>query len=314
MSTVRRIAKNTISIAIGQMGWILLSLLLYYSSRILGVEDFGKYAFAFSFVNLFIVFSEFGLSGVVVRQLSRNRETVKKYLGNIIVIKLLLSALAFALVFISINLLSYPDDTKIAVYFLGAYMALAAFANLATYIFRAFEKMEFEGFLIAFPKFMTVVFGIPALLLGYGLIGLATAFLAAGILDVIVSLYLVARHFSEIKPEVDISFWKDITSQSIPFGLIFLFNTLSGRINTLMLSLFSNDYAVGIYSAADKFVEGFYIIPSLVVAPLYPVMSRYYLSSKESLQKTYYMAFKALFIFSLPLAVGSIFVSGKPIG
>ncbi|HIH33515.1 MAG TPA: flippase [Candidatus Diapherotrites archaeon] len=305
MSVARRVAKNTFFLVSGQVLWTVFSIiLLLFSARILGVEDFGNYGFAFAFVLLFSIIADFGFERAVVRDLARNRKAVAKYLGNLFVIKIIFCAFVFFLIALSINLLGYSESVVSATYLLGAYVVLNSLAALPRFVFKAFEEMHYDAFLTIFSKGTVMVFGIAALLSGFGLIGLAFAFFLSGLLTAILGFFIVVKKFSAFKPEFDFSFWKSLLFQNIPFALNSFFSSFSGRISTVLLSLLQGSFAVGIYSAAYKFLEGLQALPTLIVMPVYPVMSRYFLSSKAELQKAYYFAFKLLFILTLPLSFG----------
>ena len=62
----------------------------------------------------------------------------------------LLSLLIFALIVITINLMSYPADTKNAVYLFGIYTLIVSYPAVFKVTFRAFEKMNLEDLM----KFM----------------------------------------------------------------------------------------------------------------------------------------------------------------
>ena len=61
----------------------------------------------------------------------------------------LLSLIIFALIVITINLMSYPADTKNAVYLFGIYTLIVSYSAVFKVTFRAFEKMNLEDFLLA---------------------------------------------------------------------------------------------------------------------------------------------------------------------
>jgi len=82
------------------------------------------------------------------------------------------------------------------------------------------------------------------------------------------------------------------------FGLIYV------RIDTVMLSMMKGDAVVGWYNAAYNIVLGVKPIPQLLMNALFPLMSSYFVSSKDSLKVVYEKSFKYLFILGLPLAVG----------
>jgi len=65
------------------------------------------------------------------------------------------------------------------------------------------------------------------------------------------------------------------------------------------------DQAVGWYSASFQTMQVFLFIPAVFLAALYPVVSRFYVSSEESLRFVYQKSFKYLALLGLPIAVGT---------
>lgn len=63
-----------------------------YLARILGPEDFGKMNFALAIVGYFAMLSQFGLNTVGVRQVARDRTTMRTYIKHIVSLKVFLGA------------------------------------------------------------------------------------------------------------------------------------------------------------------------------------------------------------------------------
>ena len=69
------IFKNTFWLALEEVISKLLKLILIiYVARILGVTNYGKFIFALAFVSLFVIFSDFSLSIITTREVSRGKE------------------------------------------------------------------------------------------------------------------------------------------------------------------------------------------------------------------------------------------------
>ncbi len=305
MSVARRVAKNTVFLSIGQIVWTLFSIaLLLFSARILGVEDFGYYTFAFAFVLLFSILTDFGFDNVVVRELARNPKLVGKYVQNLLAIKLLFSLVAFLAITAILLMWNLPPYVVYSTLLLGLYVIFNSLSSLPKCVFRSFEKMQYEALLTGLSKFLALAFGIPLLVLGYGLLGLAFAFFLAGFITLLVSFFLMVSKFTPLGIQFDFQFWKSVILESLPFALTAFFSTFSGKITTVLLGLLQSNLSVGIYSAAYKFLEGLTALPTLIVLPVYPLLSRYFISSKTELEKTYYFTFKLLFVFVLPLSFG----------
>lgn len=312
MNTVQTIAKNTGLLAISNVITSILGFfLLIYLARYLGEVGFGKYSFALSFTALFSIIANLGMNNYIIREIARNKELTNEYLTNVSVIKLLLSFIAFGLIVLTINLMDYPKDTTYAVYLFGIYMILISFVLTFRSIFQAYERMGYDAavgvieYIILFSLVLFVLFS------GYGLIELAYVYIFVGIVAVSLSFSIIVIKIAKPKPAIDFSLWKTLIVGSIPFALNALFGVLFFRIDTVMLSVLKNDAAVGIYNAAYNPLLALGVIPTVFIAALYPVMSRYFVSSKDSLEILTGLSSKYMAILGFPVAMGCFVLADR---
>ena len=117
MNTVQRVAKNTGVVFVGDIIFRTISLVVtLYLARYLGTVGFGKYSFVFAYLSFFLVITDFGLHTILVRDMSRDKSSAPKLIGNAYFIKLVLTVFAVVLSVIVISLMSYPPDTTSYIY------------------------------------------------------------------------------------------------------------------------------------------------------------------------------------------------------
>ena len=312
MNTIQRIAKNTLALFSAQFFVSILSLLLsVYIARILGDVDFGRYSFALAFVTILAVFSDLGYNTLLIRDVARSRDQASKYLSNIISIRALLSLIIFFLIFIIINLMGYSNDTKNIIYLFGLYVILGSLAAVFRTTFRAFEKMEYEAAINIISEIVKVSLGLLVLFLGYGLMMLAVVFLITAIFNFIISFLVCEKKFVKSRTELDFDFFKSTIKIAFPLSLLSIFGLIYIRIDTVMLSVLKGNAVVGWYNASYNLVLSFKAVPHLLMNALLPLMSYYYISSKNLLKKTYEKSFKYLLILGLPVALGISLISDR---
>lgn len=311
MSAIR-IIKNTGALAFGEIITRVLSLILIiYLARYLGDTGFGRYSLAFAFTSLFLVITDPGVNAVVIRDIARDKTLVGKYTGNILILKSLLSLVAFSLIVGAINLMEYPDETKLAVYIVGIYTILTSFSQLTRSVFRAFEKMEYEALLNIIERLVFVSLGMVVLFMGYGLIEVVSVFLIAGAINILLSFFLTAHKFAIPKLEPDPGLWKYLIREGLPFGLALIFVTVYIKIDTVMLSAMKGDAAAGWYNAAYQIPLSISLISFAFMESIFPVLSKLYESSMESLIYAYEKSFKFLSLIILPIALSITLLSEK---
>lgn len=313
MNAVQKIAKNIGMLAISQLVInILAFILLIFVARYFGPAEYGVYSFAISFTALFAVFADIGISQFMIRDIARNHELSSEYLTNVSVIKIILSVITFGLIALTINLMHYPADVVYIVYLFGIYTILTSFSLMLMSLFQAFEKMEYMAAVTTIEKLILISLGLYVLFLGYGLTTLAYVYIFSGIMSVIVSFLIIITKISKPLPKINITIWKTITINSIPFGLNTLFGILFFQIDTVFLSVLQNDVAVGLYNAAyNPLLALGTVLSTMVVSAIYPVMSRYFISSRDSLKHLTVTNSKYMAIIGFPIAVGAFILADQ---
>ena len=109
--------------------------------------------------------------------------------------------------------------------------------------------------------------------------------------------------FSRPKIEIDWDFWKPTIRTATEFGFIGVFVTIYIWIDSVMLSFMQGNDAVGLYNAAYRIVLLLLFIPTVINSAIFPVMSRLYVSSHNSLEKIVEKYFKFMLLIGIPLGV-----------
>jgi len=313
MNIVQKITKNIGYLAISQIvGAILAFILFIYVARFLGEAQFGDYSFAISFTSLFVIFADIGINQLIIREIARDHSLTSEYITNVSVMKILLSLITFGLIALTINLMHYSQIVIYIVYLFGIYTLLDSFAQIFMSIFQAFEKMEYVAITTIITRILLTVLALYLLFSGYGLIELAYAYVTIGLIEVVLSVVISIKKITKPVMKLNFSLWKYLTIKSAPFGLNSLFGMIFFRIDSILLSVFKNNTAVGIYSAAfNPLLAIGGMLSTITISALYPVMSRYYVSSKDSLEQFTVISSKYMAIIGFPIAIGGFILSSE---
>jgi O-antigen/teichoic acid export membrane protein len=172
--------------------------------------------------------------------------------------------------------------------------------------------MEFTSLLNFIKSLITVAGGAIVLLLGYDLIAIAFAYLAAAVLDLLLAAIIVFRKFVRPEFKIDLGFWKKTIPVALPFVALAFVAAVYAQIDIIILRSIEDDATVGWYKAATALVYTFSGIPALLSSAIFPAMSRFHVSSQESLKLTVQKAVKYLLILAFPIAFG-IAILAEPI-
>lgn len=312
MSTIRRVAKNTSILFLSQIvSYALIFFYTIYIARYLGANGYGILSFAIAFSGIFSILADLGLSTLTVREVAKDKSLAKKYLGNGLLIKTILSILTFFLIVLFINMLGYPQKTIIVVYFVSLSVILTSVSGIFYSIFQAYEKMEYQSsgqILSSIIMFLGVFIGI---YFAFDVVGFAIIFLVSSVIILVYSLLICFWKFLIPKIEYDLEFWKKTIKESLPFGLTGISVMMYIYIDTLLLSIFQNNEVVGWYNAAYRLVLFLLFIPNTINIAIFPTMSKFHISSPDSLRIINEKFFKLMIIIGIPIGVGITLLADK---
>jgi O-antigen/teichoic acid export membrane protein len=313
MTAVKKVTKNSIYLIIANISnKLILFVLFMLMVRYLGETLFGKYSFAVTFVGLFAILSDLSMGNLISREVIKDKEHLSKYFFNVLIIKVVLSLIAFMMIAATINMTDYPWDTKLAVYILGIYVLFnTALISFITPIFRAFENMEYEAFTSISQNIVTLLLGALVIYLNLGFIPLMAVFTIGSLLGFALGTSLIIMRYRVKMTGLDLNFSIGFVRSLSPFALDAVMVTLYSSIDRLLLSVMKGDAEVGYYSGVRTLVCVFLILPGAFNGAIFPMMVRSFNKDPAIFRVLYKKSFKYLFMLALPIAVGTtILASG----
>ena len=312
---VKRVAKNSLA----PMGLQLLNKVIDFAFamlmlRILAPEMAGRYTFAVAFIGYFDILVRFGLGTLLTREVSRDRGQANKYLSIVTILRGLLWLTSLPLMAIVLLLYAWVGDmTPDIVAAVACFAVGLFFSNLAdgfSAVFYAYEKMEYPAAIATVTALTRVSLGVLTLLLGWGIVGLAGVSVVANVVSAAILGGLMVRHCFRPHAEWDPQAGRWMMGTSFPLMINLLLATVFFRIDVLLLKPMKGDTVVGYYGAAYKYIDGLNIIPAYFTQAIFPLMSRYAASARDSLMRAYVLSLRLLLIVALPITVGTFFIAG----
>jgi len=164
--------------------------------------------------------------------------------------------------------------------------------------------MEVPASVTTVTTLLKVTLGTIALVVGGGFVGLAAVSIIVNIATMIVLYQLLRSTLFRPHAETDWPFQKRMLVDSYPLMINSLLATLFFKVAVQLLGWLTKDSRVlGWYSAAYKYVDAVQVIPAYFTLAIFPLMSRYAATAKDSLLRAYRLALKLLVIVAIPLAV-----------
>lgn len=306
MGQLQTIAKNSAVLLTAQViSYIFSFFITIYIARYLGTEGFGILSFALAFTGMFSVLADMGLNTFMVREVAREPAARDRYVTNIFLIKTLLAVLTLILIVVTINLLEYPPETILVVYILSLYIILNSLGGIFNSIFQAYQQMEWQSIGTILNSALLLGVVLMAIYLNLDVVAFASSYLLVSAVVLIYSFLIYIWKFHLPQFRVDLAFWHPTLGEAWHFGLISIFSTVYVWIDTLILSLFQGNEAVGIYNAAYRLVLVYLFIPTVFNMSIFPVMSRFFIDAQDSLKRTVEKYFDFMILIGTPLAVGT---------
>jgi len=313
MTKVTNIAKNTSYFTFALILQKVISF-AYFTilARTFVPDDLGKYYLAISLTTIFAIIIDLGLSNVLTREIAKDQEKANSHLASVLALKIPLSLLALASLWIFVQILNYESEIVYLAYLSAICMVLDSFTASFFACLRGFHNLKYESISSVIFQAIVLIFGIVAIGLHLNLYWMMTALVAGSVFNFFYSLILNRRIISgSLWSAFDKENTKNLWKISIPFALFGIYQKLYMYLDTVLLSIFAGNKYVGLYQVSFKIIFALQFLPMAFTASLYPAFSSYWKSNREQLAITFERAMNYLIIISLPISIGTVFLADK---
>ena len=274
--------RHSLQQAVGNSGWLLLDrvvrsgvtfVIIIWLARYLGPQQFGIFNYVLAIVAISSAMATFGLEDIVVRELVHSPSERNEILGTAFVIKLLGGGIAFITAITVIRWLR-PNEA-IMLWLVGIAAAGTFFLALDVidYWFRSAVQSKYtviarvtSAVILNLSKVGLIVFKAP--LSAFIVATFAEAALS-GVLLVVMYRARVGRVFA----------WNATRARAVsllksswPLFFSVMVVMIYMKIDQVMIGEMLGVQEVGIYSAAVRLVEMWYIVPAILAMSFFPSM------------------------------------------
>jgi len=299
-----RIAKNTLFQVIARIISSATNFLIaVFIAKHFGIFNYGEYTKVTAFVELFYLITDFGFNAIFLQK-EDNRLRFKDLFYPRIVLSFLLvlfvNVLALLLPYnvtlrtgfsplvrFGITLFSFTIITESMLY-----TSLAIFQRELTYNFFVISSLVGAVVTLLSIAFF-VLFSAP-------FIFIFIAFVIGGIGESITAILLTQEKILPVK--FDALFFWELTRETLPVGLMLIFNLVYFRIDILLLSIMKNTQDVAIYDLSYKFFDFLIALPLFLSNALYPTL----LDDQKNTRIFYLQAKKRIlffFLLAIPIVI-----------
>ncbi len=309
--SAKKIAANTLFLSLARfVGMVFSFAVVLLISRFFGPAALGQYNLALSVAAFFIIFSDAGISTIIVRELSKKRFD-RMFFSDAFLIKLFLSVFSLAVSSLLILFFARSFEAALFLFLIVFSFILDSFSLAFRSVFNAFQEMHLEAIVFVSQKIVFAVFSAALIFFGFDLIAVAIAFA----LSTLFSFFLSCIFFFRLphRPLLLFSLRTHgviLASAIIPFIIIGFLSMVSSKLDILLVKFFlQNDSLLGFYSAPKSLFDALFVVELGFFAALFPQLSMLFSTDKKKFSLVVSGVMKMLFVFSAPVIIVSVVFS-----
>jgi O-antigen/teichoic acid export membrane protein len=251
---------------------VLAAVSIAVLTRYLGRGDYGRYALALMYMQLFAVLADVGLYTTVVREISKDRSRTEELVGNALTLRLALSIVVIAAGAGLSLLLPYDHQVRVAILLAGVPLLLGMLTTSFNAVLQSELRMgraavaDVTGRAVA----LALVLLVAGLDLGFYAVMATAAGGAAATLAVTLAL---TRGIVRARFLAQTAVWRPLLRASVPLGIALAINQIYFRADTLIISLYEPYGQVGLYTLAYRILELTLVVGTVFLNNTFPVIS-----------------------------------------
>ena len=312
-STSVKVASNTIYQIIGKgISMSITMLTVIIITRVYGREGYGAFSLMQSWPALFFMIVDFGVNAIAARELSKDFSKAEKYIGNILLMRIIFSLSIVFLLNVALSFFPYSQELKVGIR-LGLFLLLTqALFSTSNIVFQA--RLKYDSSVISYSLGYLVILAL-VLLFSYfkvNVMWVNFGYVVGGVVTFLMTLRFLNKMGIYPKLSFDKDLWKYLFSSALPLGVMFILSQISFKEDAIMLSALrlpvsyglNNTESVAVYALPYKVFEVLLVIPTFFMNSVYPILVRHMEEGKEKLRDTF---FKSLwFLVGSGIIVGLI--------
>lgn len=271
----QRIFKNIYWALLGKLVNVFSSLFVgILVARYLGAEQYGLMNYVISYVTLFGVLAEFGMSNVEIRELSKGCVCKEKLLGTALWLKVVFALITIVFIFVTLALFDVDASVTTMIVIYSFSIILNSFNVIRNY----FTSIVLNEYVVKTEITRTIigaVLKIILLLFHASLIYFIIAFTFDFLLVATGYVYSYKKKIGTLKVW---KFDKEIAlyyiKQSFPLLLSGTAVIIYQRIDQVMIGNMIDNTSVGYFSTAAKFTDLIIFLPTIITQTLTPLLIR----------------------------------------
>ena len=311
---LNKIAKDTLWVlALNAVNFSSLFVIAVFISRLMGVDELGRYTFIIAISSVLYMVSDFGLTTSLVRKIGGEKKNAYSFISDANSIKTFLGA---ATAIISLFAIYIFNRSNFNISLAAGIVVIIPRLYQTSYeaSIRVFGFQKYPTIIRSMASLLQIILSYYAIQSGYGLDGIFILILFIEIITYYVfyfTNYIILSR-KNIKIKKNLFSAKSIFGKAKESSVLFFNNVLTftmPRVNIILLEYISSTASVGIFSAGTRFTSGAGMISGALYNSVYPFIA----NLKEEKKTSYELArelIKYSFIIGAVISIALFFLSG----
>ena len=283
-------------------------------------EEYGVYFALFNFSLLFNIVLDLGITTYNKRNIAQNSHLIADYFSGLVVFKLLLAIVYFAVTFTIGYIVGYDSTRFHVLLFLSINQFLISFLEYLRSNIAGLQLYTLDSLLSVLDKSLMIVFcGLilwgDVLEVEFNIVHFIYGQTLAYALTAIIVFILVLIKSKQFTLKIDLSFLRKMVKATFPYAILVLTMTFYYRMDAVMLDLMLSDgeEQASIYAQAYRLMDAFNQIGVLFAGLLLPMFA-YMIKQNERINELLRLSFSLLFLPAIVLTAISFFSSAEIMG
>jgi O-antigen/teichoic acid export membrane protein len=273
-------------------------------ARKLSVSDYGVFTYSLTIANLLYIFTEIGMNTFLLKEVGKDHNKVPELWPTVFTTKLFLGLSVFITAAVLLPYL-WPLNQPWLLFLSLGWMIGNSFSDFYQTFCTALHNFKLAAKLIVSTRALLIAAtAIMFILDKITLTGIIWVYFSGSLVGAVIASSVFARNLNLVfKLKFNKGEMFSIIAESFPIGVATLFNLAYLRADTVILTWIKGTTETGIYGAAYKLFEMFYIVPVTLMVVAMPLLARAKEESltalKRLLSKTFFISFIIALIWAL---------------
>jgi O-antigen/teichoic acid export membrane protein len=302
------VAKNTIWLSVSNFGGRLIkAIIIIYAARLLGTDGYGVFSYVITLAGFLTLFMDPGINGILIRDAAKvDDEERRTIFGTMFVMKIFLLILGVLVILFIAPLFTTLPGAKVLIPIIALVLALDTMREFFFSLIRAMENMQWEAAIFLLTNAGIVVFGFIFLYISATAKSFSWGYVAGDAIGTLAAVIALRGYFKKIFSRFDSKRVMPILKAAWPFAISGAIGLLFTNTDILIISWMRSASDVGIYSAAIRIIQTFYLIPYVIQFATLPLISRLAKRDNERFRSAFERTLGMVFLASIPLSLGGI--------